>query len=282
MLDFLKLAEVLKKSERMSDDEMVNGIIHLLTGRARIWFLANSAGINSWKGLTAAMKKEFLPKNYDYNLLDKIRNRKQRINEDFGEYFTHMKVLFSSLSSPQTEEYKLYIVQTNLSPKYANAIAPLLIRSLDDLDEVCKRIDDLSLGSGSLSANLPFEKKNHTQKFSWNRNQRDNNGWNNRSPMVYELETDQNHIEQNENEVLAEDTRDRGSKHNLSGCWNCMQHGHSFSQCPEPRTRVFCFRCGKADVTTVKCSNCSGNERRNSQSQGGKLNSGAATKNPRS
>lgn len=198
-----------------------------------------------------------------------------------------MKVLFGSLSNPQTEQYKLYIIQMNLSPKYANATAPLLIRSLDDLSETCKRIDDLSSGLTVQAANLPFEKRNHSQRQmnNWNR-QKDNNGFNNRSPRVYELETGGSDETRNKetsdeiDEVLAVELDKQYKKLLSNGCWNCGQRGHSFSQCPEPRERVFCFRCGKPNVTTAQCNNCSGNEQRNSFSQGGKVNSGVWSKNP--
>ena len=41
-------------------------------------------------------------------------------------------------------------------------------------------------------------------------------------------------------------------------CWNCKKEGHRHSECPEPR-RIFCFRCGKLEVTRPNCPRCSGN-----------------------
>lgn len=276
LIDFLKLVEAFKKSERMSEEDMMNGILHLLAGRARIWYLANSRLMSSWEKLKNDMKGEFLPKNYDYNLLDKIRARKQRAGEDFGEYFTHMKVLFDSLSSAPSEQYKLYVVQANLSPKYANAIAPILIRSLNDLDNTCRRIDEMNSSMASQSSGLPFEKRNHLSRFGsgFNRSYRDNNSFNSRGPMIHELETnepEQAQVVTTNGEIMLVDANRRQAS--PIGCWNCGRTGHSFTQCPEPRDKIFCFRCGKANVTTTKCNNCSGNEQRNSLSHRGRESS---------
>lgn len=78
----------------------------------------------------AAIKEEFLPNNYDYVLLNDITNRAQKYNESFGEYITHMQALFKCLSIPLEEDHTLYLVQMNLSSRYALSIAPLDIRSV--------------------------------------------------------------------------------------------------------------------------------------------------------
>ena len=39
-------------------------------------------------------------------------------------------------------------------------------------------------------------------------------------------------------------------------CWNCSKPGHRFQNCEESRTK-FCFKCGKKDVISPECPNCS-------------------------
>lgn len=79
LIDFLKLVEAFRVSERMSDDDMVHGILHLLSGRARVWFLANSIGINSWLELVDKMKEEFCPRIMTtiYWIKSEIENRER-------------------------------------------------------------------------------------------------------------------------------------------------------------------------------------------------------------
>jgi hypothetical protein len=39
-------------------------------------------------------------------------------------------------------------------------------------------------------------------------------------------------------------------------CWNCDGEGHNFRNCEQPK-KLFCFGCGKKDVTVRKCESCS-------------------------
>ncbi|KYM97851.1 Gag-Pol polyprotein [Cyphomyrmex costatus] len=41
-------------------------------------------------------------------------------------------------------------------------------------------------------------------------------------------------------------------------CWNCEKTGHRARECKETR-RLYCYRCGAADVTIRNCPKCSGN-----------------------
>ncbi|XP_012273669.1 uncharacterized protein LOC105696077 [Orussus abietinus] len=51
--------------------------------------------------------------------------------------------------------------------------------------------------------------------------------------------------------------------HPLMGdeCWNCLQLGHSYSQCPQPRRR-FCYGCGMPGMLRKGCSKCASREAR--------------------
>lgn len=43
-----------------------------------------------------------------------------------------------------------------------------------------------------------------------------------------------------------------------SGCWNCNERGHQFSDCPHPKSedRKFCHRCGDLIPKRSRCRNC--------------------------
>lgn len=39
-------------------------------------------------------------------------------------------------------------------------------------------------------------------------------------------------------------------------CWNCDQSGHGLQSCPQQRTRLICYGCGKKDETILSCPRC--------------------------
>lgn len=141
LYDFLSELRMFQMSEGVSDEELFCSIVHLLTGRARLWFRSWFDSFEDWGDLVAAMKREFLPPKYDYKLLASLSNRKQKPTETFAEYMNVMQSLFSYLSIPINAEHKLSIVEDNMLPKYAIAVAALDITSLAQLSRVCHRID---------------------------------------------------------------------------------------------------------------------------------------------
>lgn len=50
----------------------------------------------------------------------------------------HMTALFQCFSTHISEDHKLYIVQENLLPRYAVAVAPLGLRTLGELSAACR------------------------------------------------------------------------------------------------------------------------------------------------
>lgn len=86
--DFLSQVSLLQRSESVSDSEMLYSIVHLLSGRAKPWFSSVGNQFQDWPEVVIAMKKEFLPANYDYVLLNDITNWEQKRNESFGEFIT--------------------------------------------------------------------------------------------------------------------------------------------------------------------------------------------------
>lgn len=232
LYDFLSQLELFQRSEGVTDNAMMYSVIHLLTGRARLWYMSVYEQFRDWPQVANAMKKEFLPANYDYLLFSDINNRTQKSQESFSEFLTHMQALFKCLSIPLDESHKLYIVQRNLSPRYSMAIAPLELRSLQELSDACRRIDNASLHANRETFSLPFG--------------------NSRSELCV--------VQQPHNNV---NSRQFGPiqpvRNPKSICWNCQTVGHSHRECNGPRNGIFCFGCGARGVRTPNCVRCRGN-----------------------
>lgn len=158
LYDFLAQISVYQRSERVSNEELLVSIAHLLSGRAKLWFRSVYDRIHTWENFVIALKDEFLPQNYEYMLLSDIANRVQKSNETFAEYITHMKSLFNCLTIPMAEPHKLFLVQKNLLPKYAIGVAPLNICTIEQLSDACRRIDGAH--NRQTTFRMPFQETN--------------------------------------------------------------------------------------------------------------------------
>lgn len=275
-----------QRSERVSDDELFSSVVHLLTGRARLWYRSWFDTFECWNDLVAAMKIEFLPPKYDYKLLTTISNRRQKSSETFAEYLNAMQSQFQHLSIPVNEQHKLSIIEENMLPKYAIATSAIEVTRLDQLSNICRRVDYAHSKSHNSTPSDRFVEQR--QGF------RSNSA---RYREVHELGVSQQQgglradamastmdgqpsqqvsansgAPHTDNEVL--EIRNDRSNVDVSRreCFNCLQMGHTFSTCSQPRNGQFCYRCGSRNVTTFTCQICTKNGDPGSVSREGGLN----------
>ena len=265
LYDFLAQVEVLRRSEQYSENELLASVVHLLSGRARMWYHTSYENFQTWSQFVSALKSEFLPPNYDYMLLSDISSRTQKPHETFSEYMMHMQSLFRCLSCPISDRYKLFLVRKNLLPKYAIGVAPLDIINLHELNEACKRIDGALMRNAQF--NMPFQNYDRTTNRAPVRH-------NDRPREVYPLDAVKEPRE-NETETCELRNQREGPQARINNlrnpvnmkCWNCAIVGHKFQECEIPRKR-FCFRCGTPDYIYTNCVRCQGNARRGLGAQG--------------
>lgn len=279
LYDFLSEIRVFQRSEQISDGELLASVVHLLTGRARLWYRAYVDTFNRWEDMVAAMKTEFLPPKHDFKLLMNISNRKQKSSESFGEYLTLMQSWFTHLSTPIDEQRKLCIIEDNMLSKYAIATSVLDIESLEQLSRVCRRVDYAYSNSSTAfpQSKLPEQRQQNRQgqqsfrpralhemgavfqhddqHGEWEETLQESSG-----PRGHEQFHDQQRdllVMQNGGNYQARDPTSFGQRE----CFNCRRPGHAFAACRAPRNGVFCYRCGSRDVTTFTCQNCAKNDR---------------------
>lgn len=278
LYDFLFQLSLHQRSELISNQEMLDCVVHLLSGRAKLWFQALYDEFENWDEFVAAIKDEFLPGNYDYVLLNDISNRTQRFNESFGEYITHMQALFKCLSIPLDEEHKLYIIQKNLSPRYAlsMSIAQLEIQTIGQLSVICRRIDmrcskqviPLPFQPVQAGINRPAYRRVENRRVCALEENMVEQGRGEEVEAIQRIINQQRPAPEQMGEFRG--GRDEERQRDLDqdpflpgGCWNCRRPGHIFNNCPQPKNRLFCYRCGSEGNTTNNCRRCWGNERGN-------------------
>lgn len=259
-----------KRSEQISDDDLLQSIGHLLTGKALQWYVAEGDMHETWPELVNAMKQRFLPPDYDYRLQIEISNRQQNSGETFAEYYTHMKSLFKCLSTPMSEAQQVCILKKNILQKYAIGVASTATTSLTRLTTICQRLDDVYNRDSNLT--MPFqEPASFSRSFQ-------RNSIRPRDLNVIDIDEKGEIYSDDDREVCAthavrqKNTRkdttvkvQNSTKTNTAKCWNCNQSGHIFNDCSKPRQGKFCYKCGSPDVIVQNCTKCQGNVSQDSE-----------------
>lgn len=289
LYDFLSELRMFQRAEGVSDGELFSSVVHLLSGRARLWYRSCFDTFANWGEMVSAMKAEFLPPKYDYKLLTTISNRRQKTSETFAEYFTTMQSMFKHLSIPVDDQHKLCIIEENMLSKYALATSVIEVVSLEQLAKICRRVD-FAYTKTQFSA--PVDSVANNKNIT--------TGYQSRFRNVHEIgathqgnvasSSDRDRINSQvsqyeptappEMEVLEmRNGQNRGGRNESAfesrECFNCSQVGHSFSACPEPKKGQFCFRCGSRDVTSFTCKYCAKNGGTNPVGRDGPPNSRA-------
>ncbi|KAK3915036.1 Activity-regulated cytoskeleton associated protein 2 [Frankliniella fusca] len=243
VVSFIADLEEKAKWRRVHPDCLVAAASEFFTGDAKNWFRNISPSVASWKEFTRALRDEFLPVNYYDNLMEEIRARKQGPDESVGAYVSNMCSLFSRLETgldpeyQQKEDWRLSLTVKNLAPFYSERLALVKVLSFDHLKRLGRDLEDVRYRVES------YEGKTRVRKMEpefASKSPRPRT-----RPMVHE-------VEEEEEEVLEVERQDRPK---LS-CWNCGVVGHRFSACKKEKSGMFCYRCGRRDVSTVNCPRC--------------------------
>lgn len=227
---FIERVCELARARCVSDDQLFRSGIDLFEGPALTWFRANRDSFCSWTDLVDRLLKDFLPSDYDEILLDQIKGRFQGKTESVNLYVASMQNLFSRLSVPPSLIDQLKIIRRNLLSRYVNALVLQDIKTMNELLNFCKLIDEASQtktryvqssAANCLETDLIF-RENCPSSSTGTRNNYRNSNPRNKIAVI---------------------------------CHNCKKDGHLFKDCTEARKK-FCFRCGTANMTVYTCTKC--------------------------
>lgn len=145
-----------RRAENVSKTDLLYQVVHLLTGKARAWYQNIYFELNTWDEFVCEIKRKFLPNNYNFSLLAEIENRKQSRNESVGNYINDMELKFRAMPMPISTEHKLYIIQKNLLPHHVYALASLDVRTVSELEDICKRMESARSMMQTRNTNDPW------------------------------------------------------------------------------------------------------------------------------
>lgn len=270
---FIQKVEEFKISKCIPDEKMFSAAFDIFTGDALHWYRAVRNDMNSWQDVIAQLKLDFDISDYDYRMLEEIRNRTQGDSENITIYLSIMHGMFSRLGKNMSEADRLEILLHNIRPCYSNIIATSpAIKSISDLRILCRNYEQVkarcdhfreppAVNSRTLAPEFSYNAKNNKSNyFNPNANRYHNEGkfkksfysttnTNNTNPNKISTIKSQNIEVVPDNDVCAFKATDKF-------CPRCKVDTHPLTECKAER-EVFCFKCGMKNVRTPDCPKCS-------------------------
>lgn len=237
---FLEQVNELSVSRNVDKQELFSSATDLFDGPAKLWFknIVSKKLATDWDSLVKLLMRDFLVESYDDDLWEEIKRRTQGEKEPIHIYVATMESYFSRLSRSPAEITKLKIIRERILPRYTSRIALIDIKDTDELCTVCRRLDE----ADRIKQNYAPPPKS-SQVFQ--------------TDLAYLGESSSSSASTS---TYSQKNKYRGKTKNVSTvtCWNCQKPNHTFQTCRE-KPRIFCFKCGNANVTSRNCTRCQKN-----------------------
>lgn len=255
LMSFLEKVEDLREARGLTEQQLFRSAHDLFTGFALQWYRNIRSEISSWEELVRALKRDFLPFEYELDLQIEIRNRTQGVGENVIVFIVAMESLYSRLDQRPTEQEIVRQIIRNLNPFFSQHLALQKIETLRELRDMCREIQEIKV---------------KTEKYKPPPTRR--------SGL---LEPDLacvsgNTAERAQNSAIVGSNRNNEAR---AVCWNCGKGNHRYGACSAPR-KVFCFGCGRPEVYKAQCPRCSVRKNETRGSSSGNEGGGACTTSP--
>jgi len=230
------------------------GVTEFFTGEAITWYRSVMGEVSSWEELKIALRKEFLPLDYEESLWDEIKSRKQGTKETLGMFVANMLGLFSRLSESVPEERKLRILLMNMAPFYMEKLALQKVLSIRQLKDLGRELD-LSKSRMEQYSNPRSKVKPLEPEFRCKS-----------KPVVHEVEV----AEVSTPRAKAPQAKTPPAKAPKAeaspepvqgkprrvGCWQCGSPDHGYKFCTVGKKWDYCNRCGLKGAKSSDCNRC--------------------------
>lgn len=233
--NFLERLEELRHSRGISKTRLLQSAVELFEKDALLWYRMNE--FTSWDDLLKKLRDAFQPYDYENALWDEIRRRTQGTGERVISYVSVMENLFRKLQNRPTENERVTIVRRNMLPYIQTQMSLHQLNTIEDLIRTARMIEETEMriqkfcppptsGKHLVEPELAYKKQSGYGSHA--------------APVCLQAK---NNCESD----IAEK--------NKPFCWNCGDSTHKFRKCNKPK-KLFCFKCGRPDVTSTKCPEC--------------------------
>lgn len=234
---FLERLEEIRQSRGVTKDRLLQSAVELFEKDALLWYRMNN--FTSWEDLVGKLRDAFQPYDYENALWDEIRRRTQGTHERVISYVSVMESMFRRLPTKPSEDERVRIIRRNMLPYIQTQMSLQSTNSLQDLIRIARMVEDTEWRVQKFSP-PPTNCRNLVEPDLAYRGSRQSH------VSVARVETE---VERRSTDLLKQ-----------SLCWNCGDNGHKFKKCHKPK-KIFCYKCGKHNVTSLKCPECTKNSK---------------------
>lgn len=224
---FLGKVETLFSGFSLTEDDKIRAIGDLLTADAEVWFESRKGAFSSYIELKEALKNTYLPRHHYTDLRRKIMTTRQSYNEKVSSFIAKIRVMNLELDDPIPSQHLIPVVTANLHHRFLPLIGmrETDIKTWEELESVCLRAESI------------LEQQEKSQRFQ-------------KPSTSSRINSTEIEVEE---EQVEEDVDVSAMDSSQMVCHNCKKKGHKYSECTQPK-KLFCYRCGKAGVTSSVCS----------------------------
>lgn len=245
--DFLFKVEVLRRRSQYSSEYIMSNFPIFLTDKADTWYWAyiKRNPEATYEDLKTALNEEFGTLETDSEILLKISTRKQLAKENYDDFHSFIVNLNLRLRSPMDDASLIEIIKKNVNPDLKVMLFISNPRDLAELRLLARKAEKVLLENKS---NNNFTRSRQINEISVDTVSDDSDQ--EVDPQIEAIKINRNFIKGDYSKIK---------------CWNCLQLGHSYIYCEDKTRHVFCYKCGKRDVTTPKCTEPHTENRRRSE-----------------
>ncbi|XP_074033122.1 uncharacterized protein [Leptinotarsa decemlineata] len=231
---FFETIEEHRQARNVPETILLDSGMDLFADKAYQFYKDCRNRVNSWKELVEEFREEYLSAYHMDALFEELQRRTQHSSESIGVYLAVMSSYFKRLMCPMTEDAKLAILLKNLHPFYQERLGDPLPNTIDELRNVCRRIENRRDIINSYVEPL--------------------------SRRANIIEKDLAYVEVTEDlsalDVAASEPFDNGQQARQVICFRCKAPGHRAIGCAIPKL-LKCFGCNREGYTKRNCPSCS-------------------------
>lgn len=239
-----RIRSLTRKSFAGNFDVVCDNLHILLDGKAKSWYWRYHKTVEDleWEPFVAALRHQYKDFRTSSDIEEELRNRKQRHNESFEDFYDAMLDIADHLPVGLEDEELIAKIVKNQRFEIRWHLLGVKIQSIAELKKLC--LDREQLCKEETSRRTQFARGPPQQR---------------RLAALDAEEIDEfkdDGRESDDNPSMAVNALTKSDK--IIKCYNCDEIGHYWDMCVKKR-EIFCYGCGLKGVYKPQCEICSKN-----------------------